>query len=87
VTVLGLSVFYILPTLLLGRGIGLILMGLKIGGTEFDEPAGRMKVLWRELIAKPLSVATVLGPFLSLVTPSGRSLHDYLAGTNIYYKD
>ncbi len=64
-----------------GRSIGKWTTGLRIeriGGG----PPGIVRVLLRHFVGYPLSlIPFALGFLITVVTPSGRALHDYLAGT------
>jgi len=64
-----------------GRSIGKWTTGLRIERTHGGRP-GILRVLIRHFIGYPLSlIPFALGFLIAAVNPTGRALHDYLAGT------
>jgi len=81
---LGLSNIIIFPALS-GQTLGMIMCRLKIVRTDGREPSiGR--VILRNTVGYLLTVLTLgFGFILAAFTPSGRALHDYLAGTIVVF--
>ncbi len=75
----------ILLPLATGRTIGKMVTGLRVISIDGSEPSvGRMLV--RQLLALLLFPLTLgISFFSSAVSPRGRALHDYLAGTIVIY--
>jgi uncharacterized RDD family membrane protein YckC len=64
-----------------GRSLGKWTTGLRIEKIS-GGPPGILRVLLRHVIGYPLSlIPFALGFLIAAVTPSGRALHDYIAGT------
>jgi uncharacterized RDD family membrane protein YckC len=64
-----------------GRSIGKWTTGLRIERTH-GGPPGILRILIRHVFGYPLSlIPFALGFLIVTVNPSGRALHDYLAGT------
>lgn len=78
--------FLLLPAAT-GRSLGKMATGLRIVTKDGSEPSvGRMAV--RQLIAGTLFILTAGLSFLwSALSPTGRSFHDYIAGTMVIYAD
>ena len=81
---LGLSDLIIFPALS-GQTLGMMMCRLKIVRTDGREPSiGR--VVLRNTVGFLLTALTLgLGFLLAALTPSGRALHDYLAGTIVVF--
>ncbi len=70
-----------------GRTFGKFVTGLRIVRTDgTDAPTG--KVILRQVLAVILFIFTAgLSFFFSALTATGRSLHDYIAGTVVIYAE
>lgn len=81
---LGLSNFVIFP-MFNGQSVGKMLTGLRIVKSDGKIPS-LVSLLVRHLIGYPLTALTLgLGFLFSVVNSKGRSLHDYIAGTEVIY--
>jgi uncharacterized RDD family membrane protein YckC len=81
---LAVTNFLILPAVN-GQSLGKILTGLKITGSDGTKPSV-FSLAARHLIGYPITLLTGgLGFLLCSVTPGGRALHDYIAGTSVIY--
>lgn len=71
----------VLPILFQGRSLGKMLVGLRVvrmDGTRVHAAA----LVIRNVVGYAITAATLLlGFFIGAITPSGRTLHDYIAGT------
>ncbi|HYW70306.1 MAG TPA: RDD family protein [Pyrinomonadaceae bacterium] len=66
---------------LTGRSIGKWTTGLRIERSD-GGPPGILRILIRHFIGYPLSlIPFALGFLIAAVSPTGRALHDYIAGT------
>lgn len=78
--IVGLANLLVLPSMW-GKTIGMMLTGITIVKTDGTR-VGIGKILLRNTIGYSLTVLTLgLGFLISAVNPSGRSLHDFVAGT------
>ena len=67
--------------LIAGQTFGKILTGIRIVKAD-GSPSGRGSIFVRQTIGYLLTLATLgIGFLVSALNPSGRSLHDYIAGT------
>lgn len=81
---LGLTNFVIFP-MLTGQSIGKMLTGTKIVKSDGNS-VSISRILVRHLIGYPLTILTFgLGFIFSAFNTTGRSLHDYLAGTTVVF--
>jgi uncharacterized RDD family membrane protein YckC len=81
---LALTNFVFLP-LLVGQSIGKMLTGLRVVKKDGSAPS-LLSLCLRHLIGYPLTALTLgLGFFLSVISPRGRALHDFIAGTVVIY--
>lgn len=81
---LALTNFVIFP-MFSGQSIGKMLTGLRVVRTDGDA-ATFTRLLVRHSIGYLLTIATLgLGFLLAVVNPTGRALHDFLAGTIVVY--
>lgn len=72
--------FLLLP-LLMGKTLGKLLMGLSIVRSDGSE-VGLVNLLLRYTVGYAATILTLgVGFLISAVNTSGRSLHDYIAGT------
>lgn len=82
---LGILLFIVdclvMPMILGGQSLGKMLVGIRIVRRDgLRAPAAQ--ILLRNIVGYGLTVATLgFGFLIAAVTPSGRALHDYLAGT------
>lgn len=84
VVLLILTNFIILPSLS-GQTVGKFLTGLKIARHDGAEPSFS-HLIARHLVGYPLTVLTGgIGFLLAVLSPKGRALHDFLAGTIVVY--
>jgi uncharacterized RDD family membrane protein YckC len=68
-----------------GKSLGKMLTGIRIVKSD-GSSASLSRILTRHLIGYPLTILTVgLGFIFSAFNRTGRSLHDYLAGTTVIY--
>jgi uncharacterized RDD family membrane protein YckC len=71
----------LLPILLGGQSLGKLLVGIRIVRRDGTR-AHAIQILLRNTLGYIVTLATLgLGFLLAAITPSGRALHDYLAGT------
>ncbi len=81
---LGLTNFVIFP-MFAGQSLGKMLTGLRVVKTD-GTPASLLTLLVRHTVGYALTVVTGgLGFVLAAITPRGRALHDYLAGTVVIF--
>ncbi len=81
---LGITNFLIFP-MFSGQSIGKILTGLRITNLNGTMP-GFSSLVLRHFVGYPITILTgMLGFVLSVFTPNGRALHDYLSGTVVVY--
>jgi uncharacterized RDD family membrane protein YckC len=80
-----LIVFF--PVMSFKKTPGKSIMNIRIGHATIGERPGKMALLLRELILKPISVATVLGVLIGLKNDGNRCLHDMILGTALYIDD
>lgn len=81
---LGLTNFVIFP-MFAGQSLGKMLTGLRIVKSDGGIPNFK-NLLMRHLVGYPVTVLTGgLGFLFSVFNPKGRSLHDYIAGTEVIY--
>jgi uncharacterized RDD family membrane protein YckC len=78
--------FLLLP-IATGKSFGKMATGLRIVTKDGKEPSVR-RMLVRQLVAGMLFMLTAgLSFLLSILSPTGRALHDYIAGTMVIYAD
>jgi uncharacterized RDD family membrane protein YckC len=71
----------LLPILLGGRSLGKMLVGIRIVKRDGTR-AHALQILLRDVVGYALTVLTLgFGFLIAAVIPSGRALHDYIAGT------
>ena len=79
---LSFLLFYLLPVCFFHKSLGKKLMGIEIVSTKrpyLTTP----NLVFRELIAKPLSIALLLGLVMPFFNRRRMSLHDYLCSTAV----
>lgn len=87
VSFVGVLLFYIFPTLSSRRSPGKKVERIRIGSGEHADTVSGSVAFIREIILKPISVASVIGILLSLKAKRGRGLHDLILGTTLYNED
>jgi uncharacterized RDD family membrane protein YckC len=70
-----------LPVLFSHKSWGKSVIGLSIQSSDEEKSLTFLNIIFREFIAKPISLATVIGPLILLFNSDKRSLHDLVAGT------
>lgn len=70
-----------LPVLFTSKSWGKSFIGLSIQSSDEEKSLSFFNILFREFIAKPISLCTVIGPLLLLFNKEKRSLHDLVAGS------
>ncbi len=70
-----------LPVLFSHKSWGKSIIGLSIQSSDEEKSLGFSHIIFREFIAKPISIGTVIGPLILLFNSDKRSLHDLVAGT------
>lgn len=81
IVVLAYFIVLGLPVLISRRTWGKSFIGLSIQSSDEEKSTGFMNIIFRELIAKPISLCTVVGPLLLFFNSENRTLHDMVAGT------
>ncbi len=81
---LAILILHLLPTVFSRKSLGKRLFNLRIGAKDDDCGISKKAVLWRELIAKPISAMSVIGILLIFINKRGRGLHDFLSGSVVY---
>lgn len=84
ISILAILFFHIFPTCWYRKSFGKKIFSLRIGWKEDDCGVPKKAVLWRELVAKPLSLISVFGLLLIFTNKKRRALHDFLSGTVVY---
>ena len=81
---LGVSDLIIFPALS-GQTLGMMMCRLRVVRTDGREPSiGRL--IFRNTVGFLATVLTLgIGFLLAVVTPNGRALHDYIAGTMVIF--
>ena len=71
----------VLPIVFSGQSLGKMLVGIRIVRRDGTR-AHAIQILLRDVLGYVITLATLgVGFLLAAVTPSGRALHDYIAGT------
>ena len=81
---IGVIVYYVviaLPVCFTKQSWGKSFTNLNIQSADEEQDLGFFSVVFREFIAKPISLATVFGSFLLFFNDEKRTLHDLVAGT------
>lgn len=84
IPVLAIFFVHVLPSCLWRKSLGKRMYSLRIGWKEDDCGVSKSAVLWREVVAKPISCLSVIGLLLVFISKRKRALHDFLSGTVIY---
>lgn len=80
----GITNFVIFP-MFSGQSIGKMLTGLRVVKSD-GNAASFTNLLVRHLLGYPITILTAgIGFFIAVINPSGRALHDLLAGTIVVY--
>lgn len=78
--------FFLLP-IVRGQSIGKLVTGIKIVNKDGNS-AKPIKIILRNLIGYMLTFVSLgVGFLISVFSPSGRALHDYLFGTVVIYAE
>lgn len=80
-------IFFFIPAGIFLKTPGKAMMKIRIGHPVIGERPSKFMVFLRELIFKPLSVASVLGVLIGLKNDGNRCLHDFLSRTALYIDD
>ena len=75
------------PAVAFKKTPGKSMMNIRIGSSTIGERPGRMTILLREFILKPICVVTVIGVLIGLKNDGNRGVHDMLLGTALYIDD
>lgn len=82
--VLAILNFLVLPAIT-GQSLGKMITGIKIASKD-GTAAGTGSLMLRHLVGYPLTLLTLgLGFIWAAFSPSGRALHDYIAGTVVIF--
>ena len=80
-----LLVFF--PAMSFNKTPGKSMMKIRIGHHTIGERPGKMALLLRELIFKPISVVSIIGLLIGIKNDGNRCLHDMILGTALYIDD
>ena len=80
----AIFIFHLLPTVFSRKSLGKRFFDLRIGWKDDDCGVPKKAVLWRELVAKPISALSIVGILFVFLNKRGRGLHDFLSGTVVY---
>lgn len=75
------SLLIALPVCFTSRSWGKSFMKLSIHSSNEEKGLGFTGLFFREFIAKPISIATVVGPALCLFNREKKGLHDFVSGS------
>ncbi len=81
IAVLTYYVVIALPVCFTNQSWGKSFIGLSVQSADEEKELGFFGVIFREFIAKPISLAIVFGPFLMFFNDEKRGLHDMVSGT------
>ncbi len=84
---LAALLFFFIPAALFFKTPGKSMMKIRIGHPIIGERPSKFMVFLRELIFKPLSVASVLGVLIGFKNDGNRCLHDFISNTALYIDD
>ncbi|MCR9203009.1 MAG: RDD family protein [Halobacteriovoraceae bacterium] len=84
--VVALFIVYF-PVLLFKATPGKSIMEIRVGHKVIGEKPSKFMILLREMVFKPLSVASVIGLLIGLKNDGNRCLHDMLTNTALYIDD
>ncbi len=87
ITLVGSILFIFFPAVFSHKTPGKSMMNIRIGHATIGERPTKKAILARELILKPLSVASLIGVLIGLKNDGARCLHDMIAGTALYIDD
>ncbi|MBK24963.1 MAG: hypothetical protein CME70_13270 [Halobacteriovorax sp.] len=82
--IIAVTIYYVviaIPACFTRQSWGKSFTSLSIHSADEEKELGFFTILFRELIAKPISIAIVFGPLLMLFNDEKRSLHDMVSGT------
>jgi uncharacterized RDD family membrane protein YckC len=75
------------PAMAFKKTPGKSMMNIRIGHATIGVTPGKMAILMRELIFKPISIVSVIGLLIGIKNDGARCLHDMLTGTALYIDD
>lgn len=82
--ILGLSDLIIFPALS-GQSLGMMISGLRVVRMDGGAPSA-LRIILRNTAGYFLTLLTLgLGFALAVITPNGRTLHDYISGTMVIF--
>jgi uncharacterized RDD family membrane protein YckC len=81
IVLLAYFIVLALPVLFTRKSWGKSFIGLSIQSSDEEKSLGFFNLVFREFMAKPISLCTVVGPLLLFFNSERRSLHDLVAGT------
>lgn len=80
-----LVVFY--PAVAFNKTPGKSMMNIRISSATIGVSPGKMALLLREMIFKPISIVSVIGLIIGIKNEGNRCLHDMILGTALYIDD
>ena len=87
VSLIGVFILYIVPSILFKRSIGKSFLNLYVGkNSQAGRNANFAQAIMRELVFKPISILSIFGLLMMLVNRESRALHDRLSGTAVLKK-
>lgn len=84
IPVLAIFLVHVFPSCWWRKSLGKKIFNLRIGWKEDDCGVPKKAVLWREVVAKPISCLSVIGLLFVFLGKRKRALHDFLSGTVVY---
>lgn len=84
--VFGVAIYFVLialPAVFTGKSWGKTFTGLGVVSADEEKELGISGRFFREVIAKPISLATVVGPLFMMFNGDKRGLHDLVSGTSV----
>lgn len=87
VSFVGILLFFIFPTIISRKSPGKKVEGIRVGSGDKALDASRTTIILRELILKPISLASVIGVLMAFKTKRNRGLHELITGTTLYIDD
>ncbi len=87
VTVVAALFIVYFPVFLFKKTPGKSIMEIRVGHKVHGVTPSRFMVLFREMILKPISVASVIGVLIGIKNDGNRCLHDMLSNTALFIDD
>ena len=84
IPVIVIFLVHVFPSCWWRKSLGKRMFSLRIGWKEDDCGVPKKAVLWREVVAKPISCISVIGLVFVFIGKRRRALHDFLSGTVVY---